>query len=357
MSDDSRESRTVCRHADVVRVLHDHDTFSSVVSTHRSVPNGMDPPEHTIYRSMIDPYFSPERVASFEPACRRIAAALVDAACEQGDVDLMTSLALPFAGRVQCAYLGWPIDLAGTLIDWTRRNHEATLSADRTAQAAIADELEQTVAGLLRSRRADADEPARDLTEALLRETVNGQRLTLAEITSILRNWTMGEVGTIAASVGILVHVLACDFDLQYQLRRHLVLLPAAIEEILRMFGPLASNRRAVTRPVEIAGRHLEPGDRLTIDWVAANRDPVVFPEPDRCRLDRDPATSLLYGAGIHACPGAGLARLELRIVMEELLAAAQVIEPIPDRPAARATPPATGLAALPLRVIRAAHD
>jgi cytochrome P450 len=141
---------------------------------------------------------------------------------------------------------------------------------------------------------------------------------------------------------------------MQDQLRRHLVLLPPAIDEVLRRHGPLASNRRRVTRPVELGGRPLSTGDRLTIDWVSANRDPDVFPEPDRLRLDRHPGASLLYGAGIHVCPGAGLARLELRLLMEELLAATHVIEPIAGQPAVAALAPACGLSSLPVRLVRA---
>jgi cytochrome P450 len=345
---------TLFRHADVVRVLQDHDGFSNVVSRHVSVPNGMDPPAHTVYRALIEPYFDRPLVAAFEPACRKIAATLVDEACARQNIDVMTDLALPFAARAQCAYLGWPMELAAPLIDWTIRNHDATLEGDRETLDAIARELEVLVTDLIASREArGAAEPA-DLTDRLMHETVDGRPLTPAELTSILRNWTMGEVATLAASVGIVAHALATDTDLQYQLRRHLQLLPDAIDELLRIHGPLVSNRRTVTRPVELGGRRLRAGDRVTINWIAANRDPDVFGHPDTFRLDRDPAGNLLYGAGIHVCPGAPLARLELRIVLEELLAATLQIEPIDEAPPTLATPPASGYATLPIHIIKA---
>ena len=132
---------------------------------------------------------------------------------------------------------------------------------------------------------------------------------------SILRNWTVGEVGTISAAVGILVHFLAEHPDLQQQLRDRPSLLPTAIDEILRIHGPLVANRRITTRPVEIGGRKLDAGERISLIWVAANRDGRVFEDADAFRLDRDPAQNLLYGMGIHVCPGASLASLELRVL------------------------------------------
>ncbi len=345
---------TVFRHADVVRVLHDHAGFSNVVSRHISVLNGMDPPTHTVYRRLIEPYFDGALVAAFEPVCRPIAAALVDDVCVRQNVDVMADLALPFAARAQCAYLGWPMDLAAPLINWTSRNHDATLEGDREALQAIARELETLVADLIASRQARGATETVDLTDRLMRETVGGRPLALEELTSILRNWTMGEVATLAASIGIVVHAVADAIDLQYQLRRYLQLLPAAIDELLRVHGPLVSNRRRVTGPVELGGRTLQAGDRLTINWISANRDPDVFDLPDTFRLDRNPADSLLYGSGIHVCPGAQLARLELRIVIEELLAASLLIEPSSEARPTLASPPASGYATLPIHVIRA---
>ena len=348
---------TLFRHDDVLRVLRDHEGFSNAVSHHISVPNGMDPPTHTIYRRLIEPYFDEALVAAFEPPCRRIAADLVGATCARQRVEVMGDLALPFAARAQCAYLGWPMDLAAPLIDWTIRSHDATLEGDRRTLDTIARELELLVADLIASREArpTTADPS-DLTDRLLRETVDGRLLTREELTSLLRNWTMGEVATLAGSVGIVVHALAENIDLQYQLRRHLQLLPDAIDELLRIHGPLVSNRRTVTRPVELGGRALQAGDRLTINWIAASRDPDVFDHPEICRLDRDPADNLLYGAGIHVCPGARLARLELRIVLEELLAATLQIEPRLEASPTLATPPASGYATLPLHVIGSPH-
>ncbi len=339
------------RHADIVRVLQDHETFSNAVSRHLSVPNGMDPPAHTAYRRIIEPYFSPARMAAFEPQCRGIASRLVQTAIRSGSLEFMHEFAGAFAAEVQCAFLGWPDTLQEPLRDWTHRNQEATRESDRKRLKELAREFEQRVTALLAERREAGAGPDADITASLIHERMQDWPLHDEEIVSILRNWTVGEVGTIAASVGILAHHLATDPALQQRLRNNPGLLPAAIDEILRLDGPLVANRRRTACPVEIGGQQIEEGERLSIVWIAGNRDPEVFERPGEFRLDRDPADNLLYGAGIHVCPGAPLARLELRVVMEELLCATTRIEPDPETEPVRAHWPAAGFERLPLQL------
>ncbi|BDC44933.1 cytochrome P450 [Paraburkholderia terrae] len=124
-----------------------------------------------------------------------------------------------------------------------------------------------------------------------------------------------------------------------------------AIDEILRICAPLIANRRISTRPVQIGGRKLPAGQRITLIWASANRDETVFGDPDEFRLDRDPASNLLYGSGIHECPGAPLAWLELRIGMEELLARTTWIALVPGNLPKNAVYPAAGFSVLPLRI------
>lgn len=339
------------RHGDVTRVLHDHETFSSAVSRHLSVPNGMDPPEHTAYRRIIDPYFGPERMTAFEPVCRAIVARLIEEVSARGEVEFMADAARPFAEQVQCAFLGWPATLHGRLAAWTRKNHAATLAQDRQAMSEIAREFEELIDDLIETRLRAGTDPKTDLTAALMSEQVWGRALSNEEVASILRNWTVGEIGTISASVGILVHYLAGHPELQAQLRSRPELIPPAVEEMLRLHGPLVMNRRVTTRPVEIGGRKIEAGERISLNWIAANRDEGVFDDADDFRLDRDPAKNLLYGAGIHYCPGAPLARLEMRVFLEELLARTREIVAVPHPPAVVAVYPASGYASLPLRL------
>ena len=339
------------RHEDVLRVLLDHRTFSSAVSQHLSVPSGMNQPEHTPYRRIIESYFSSPRMAAFEPNCRGIATRLVRDLNVRREVEFMAEAALPFAVQVQCAFLGWPAALQEPLVRWTRKNHEATLAQDRKAISEIALEFEGIIDDLLETRLQANAGPEADITAALMHENVWGRPLSNEELASILRNWTVGEIGTISASVGILTHYLAEHADLQKQLRAKPDLLPAAIEEILRLFGPLVSNRRITTRPVEIGGRKIAADERITLMWISANRDESVFADPDSFRLDRDYSKNLLWGAGIHVCPGAPLAQLEMKVFLEALLAHTQDITTNPQASPTLAAYPASGFATLPLRI------
>ena len=132
-------------------------------------------------------------------------------------------------------------------------------------------------------------------------------------------------------------------------MREDPALLWQANDEILRIHGPLVDNRRRTTCPVQLGDRQIAAEQRVTINWVAATRDPEVFPEPERFSLARDPSLNLLYGAGIHVCPGAPLARMELVIIIDKLLQHTGQLRLIDSQPASLATYPASGYASLPL--------
>ncbi|MCP5426400.1 MAG: cytochrome P450 [Gammaproteobacteria bacterium] len=342
---------TLFRHEDVMRALLDHKTFSNAVSQHLAVPSGMDQPEHTEYRRILDPYFSQERMKTFEPVCRGIATRLVLSLSARHEVDFIADVALPFAVEAQCAFLGWPPILHERLMRWTRRNHEATLAQDRKAMSEIAREFEGMIDDVMEARRQAGVGPETDVTAALMHEKVWGRPLSNEELASILRNWTVGEIGTIAAAIGILAQSLATTPELQDQLRRDPALIPNAIREMLRVHGPLVINRRITTCPVEVGGRRFNAGERISINWIAANRDGRVFEDPDKIRIDRDPAPNLLYGAGIHFCPGAPLANLEMRVVLEELFNHTTQIQLVPNIPPVNAIYPAGGFSTLPLHI------
>lgn len=342
------------RHADVMHVLMDHETYSNAVSRFPSVPNGMDPPEHTAYRRLIEPYFEPQQMETFAPVCRDVAVRLVQALPEQASVEMMADFAQIFALQIQCAWLGWPVELHEPLRLWTLKNQAATLARDEAAMSAVALEFDGYIKDLLTARRNAGSAAPDDVTTRLLRDQALGRPLTDDEIVSILRNWTVGELGTIAASIGILVHYLAGHAALQQQLREQPALLPAAIDEILRIHAPLVMNRRVTTREVTLGERTLAAGTRLALIWASANRDEAVFGDPDAFRLDREPQLNLLYGAGIHVCPGAPLARLELRVVMEELLGRTRRIALLADQQPVKAFFPASGFSSLPLHIEKA---
>lgn len=335
------------RHEDVLRVLLDHESFSNAASNHLSIPNAMDPPEHTPYRQIVERYFGAEQMQAFEPVCRRIAEALVARQRRGVAFELMSGFAQPFALQTQCAFMGWPDTLHEPLREWIGKNHRATRAGDRSAMAQIAVEFDAHIKQQIVVRRDAGDDALDDVTSRLVREHIHGRPLSDEEIVSIVRNWTVGELGTIAASVGIVVHYLATHAPLQHELRHQPEQLPDAIDEMLRLHGPLIANRRITTRPVEIGARKLGAGERLTLIWASANRDAAVFGDPDAFDPQRNRKHNLLYGAGVHVCPGAPLARLELRAITQALLADTGDIKLVAQPAPELAAFPASGFASL----------
>lgn len=340
------------RHGDAQRVLMDHETFSSRVSSHLSVPNGMDPPEHTVFRAVVNKYYTPSEMERFEPVSRRIAANLIDELLLDTRIEIMSGFAQTFALRNQSAFMGWPVELELPLVEWIRKNREATLARERQTMVEVAYEFDGYIRELLVERRkARADTP-QDNTARLLFELVDGRPLTEDEIVSIVRNWTVGELSTIAASVGIILNYLANHPEVQDRVRADRSLIAAATDEIQRIQDPLVTNRRITTKPVELGGRHLDAGSRLTIMWPSVNRDETVFESPDEFCLHRNPEDNLVYGAGIHVCPGAPMARLELRVLLEELFDRTSSIVPVEGKLPLNAIYPAAGYSELFLRFV-----
>ncbi len=344
---------TLFRHADVLRALLEHETFSNVVSHHVSVPNGMDPPDHTVYRAAIEPYFSEARMAAFEPQCRELTQEMLRRVLDVPEMDLTSAVTLPFAVSVQCGFLGWPEGLKLGLIDWILRSQRATLAQDRSELSRIAGEFRAMIQDLMEARRQANAGPEHDITASLMHDVVRGRMLNHEEVASILRNWTAGEIGTISAAAGIVVWFLANNPELHAQLREQRDLLSYAIDEILRIHGPLVMSRRVTTKDVEIGGRQIAVGQRISLNWISANRDEAVFDEPEKFRFDRDPSKNLLYGAGIHVCPGAPLARLELLVFMQTLFDLTTGWEIPEGKPPRLAFYPASGFASLPMRLMR----
>lgn len=305
------------RHQDITTVLSDPETYSNQ-SQFLAIPNGMDPPIHEQYRKALAPNFDKKQMTSLEPLVRKIARDIIVSIPFDKKSEFMHAFVTPFTFKTLCAFLGWPEQQWKFLSDWADDNQKAAFNKDQAAGKALAACFLERVKANLDKHRALSDD-ADSATDALLRTVVNDVKLDDEQIVSILRNWAAGH-GTVAAGLSILLFHLAQDPHLQARLRNDPKLVPQAIEEILRLDGPLVANRRVTTREVKIADRTIPQGENLSLMWMAANRDPHVFEDPDAIKLERDAKHSLVWGQGIHFCLGAPLARLEMRVALEELL-------------------------------------
>lgn len=341
---------TLSTHAAVVQAALDPESFSNAVSRHLQVPNGLDGPAHAAFRTVVERYFTPGRMAAVEPVVRRVATDLVAGLTVPGQVDAVEVGAV-FAVRAQCAWLGWPADLEEGLLRWMADHRAATRSGDPARTGEVAARFTALVRSLTDARRAAGADAPDDVTTELVRDHVDGRPLTDEEIVSVLRNWTGGDLTSMALAAGVVLTHLADDPDLQARVRDGMPdrELDAVLDEILRIDDPFIGSRRVTTRSVTVAGTQVPAGARVVLSWTAANRDPAAFGDPDVLDPERNAPANLVWGTGSHVCPGRPLATLELRLLVREVLAATTAVEPDPDRPRQRELPPAGGFAVAPV--------
>ena len=161
-----------------------------------------------------------------------------------------------------------------------------------------------------------------DPVAGLLELKVNGEPLAPDLVVGFVRLILAAGHESTTSAISICLHYLVTTPEDQQRLREEPALIPAAVEEILRVRSPVLMMPRTVTRDVEVRGRQLRAGDNVMLVWASANRDEAAFEQPERCVFDRGPTRHMVFGHGIHSCLGAALARHEIRIVLEELLAA-----------------------------------
>ena len=331
----------VLGHEEAMAVATDHETFSSAVSRFLQVPNGLDGAEHAAFRAVTDPFFDRERMRALEPTVRAIAAELLeellaDVGPVGTEIDAVAALGAVFAVRAQTAWLGWPSRLEPELLQWMVDNHEASRSGELARTAEVAERFDAIIRSVVAPRRALGEDAPEDLTTELMRVRVplpdpgipgsHERGLEDEEVVSILRNWTGGDLGSIALCTGVLLTAVARAPELAERLRVGSSVEAAAIvDELLRIDDPFVSNRRVTTCPVTLAGQEIGAGERVMIHWTSANRDERVFGAPDAFDPEGNAAENLVYGSGRHVCPGRPLATLELVAVMQELLAVAEV--------------------------------
>jgi cytochrome P450 len=334
------------RHKDIAKVVADPQTFSNS-TRFLAIPNGLNPPVHGPCNSALAAFFNPEQMKKLEPCIHQLARDQLQSLLSDREAEFVKDFITPFALKSLCAFLGWPETQWQCLAGWIHGNQQVAFKRDHATGKALAEMFAVHVRRNLNLHR-DAAQANGDATDRLLSVKVEGNPFTDAEIVSILRNWAAGH-GTTEDALGIVILHLAQDSRLQERLRQDFTLIPAAIEEILRVDGPLVANRRTTTREVEIGGKTIPKDEALTLMWIAANRDPDAFEDADTVQLERNTRDGMVWGQGIHLCIGAPLARLEIRVVLEELLAATTRFTLAAASPA-RKVYPGNGFATLPLR-------
>ena len=348
-SRDAAGRLVVRSHAAVVAVAADPQVFSNAVSRHLQIPNGLDGAEHAAARRLLDPFFSPQALAPLLPLLDGIARALV-ADFGVAGFDAVAALGARYAVRGQSAWLGWGTEMEDDLLDWVVANREASRPGEpgRTDEVALRFD-----AIVLRLLQQDRRVPRGGATTQLRQlRWDDGRVLEDAELVSVLRNWTAGDLSSIALCAGVVVHWLASHPECQAMLRQAGdAVLDAAIDEILRADDPFVSNRRIATADAVVDGCPVAAGQVLVLDWRAANLDPDAFSDPHGFDPQAHAARNLVYGFGPHACPGRPLATAELRVMVRALLEAG-CVEFDPARPPVRELPPVAGYRSVHVRIV-----
>lgn len=297
----------------------------------RRAPMHFDPPEHTAVRRAMNAPFRDERVMGLEPRLREIARdllarALPAEAHESGGVgELAASYASPFTSHALALFLGLSGEDGWFLDEHSQRFENAQFVRDTATAEAESQLMYRYGRDLVAMRQRQPLDPRDDLVCALLeyvQGTSPGAEPGEEFVAGSLRQLFIAAhvAPRIAFAAGI-AH-LASDAELQQRLRAAPDLLPDAVEELLRMHTPNQGFARTARIDTEVGGRRITAGQRIALAYPSANRDPRVFPEPDRFDLQRAASRHLAFGSGVHKCVGATLARLEMRVLLGELLAA-----------------------------------
>jgi cytochrome P450 len=316
-------------YANVTAMARDIEHFSSAntavidavdepetpILTYGLPPITSDPPLHTWTRRLLLPWFSHARVQSYEPMTRTLCGSLVEAHVETGHADAAADYAQQIPVRVIGLILGVPEELTDTFTGWVRDVLE------------FADDPERVQRGMFGigyylwdriNERRDTD--GDDLLTYLLHAEVDGDSVDDMVILGMAILTMIAGIDTTWSAIGSSLWHLATNDEDRERLVANPALMDTAVEELLRAYSPVTM-ARIVTEDVEVNGCPMEQGDKLLLNFPAANRDPAVFERADEVLLDRQQNRHVAFGSGIHRCAGSNLARMELRVALEEWLA------------------------------------
>jgi cytochrome P450 len=348
----------VTRHADVEMVSRDFGRFTASrgIRIEDMAPDELearrtmmefDPPEHARLRRLVQPGFTPRVVATYELAFRALAGHVLDAVLPFGEFDFVTEIARELPIRLLCRLLGVPESDAAKLVAW---GDQMISNADPEYTPVVIDKDDTEEYRLLPFRSPAAIEvfryaeemaierrakPEDDIISTLLHSEPDGEPLTDLEFKNF---FTLMMVAGNETTRHTISHGLIFLTDHPEQLEELRAdpegLSVSATEEILRASAVTMHFRRTATEDTELGGVTVRKGDRVVVWYPSANYDDEVFEEPFRFDIRRAPNDHLTFGAGRHVCLGASLARLEVRVVFEELLRRVDSIEIVgdPDR-------------------------
>ncbi|MGH0031336.1 MAG: cytochrome P450 [Myxococcota bacterium] len=330
-------------HEDIRNVSKDPGRFSSyaagvsrldvtepvALAAYRSIVIAQDPPEHRSTRGLVSTIFTPRAISALEAPIRALARSALDVALEKRSIDFVADYASLVPMHTISEMMGVPdgkrqrlLELSSGLID--DQDPEVVPSPEFRSNAQV--EVFMTAQELAARER---EEPGDNLTQLLLTAELEGRKLTDAEFNAFFMFLIIaGNETTRTAMSGGLATLFEHPEQLA-ALRSDPSLIPTAIEEMLRFWPPIHHFRRTAMCDLEIRGKKIRTGQKVLMWYPSANRDETVFEDPNRFDIRRDPNPHLSFGHGEHFCLGASLARLELRVMFEELLASTAEIVPL----------------------------
>jgi cytochrome P450 len=309
---------------DVRRAMADHRAFSSEPQVLRPmlprkpVPAlEMDPPRHGAWRAIFNAAVTPKTPAAMEPTVRADVRRHIAAIAPLGQCDIVAALCEPVPAETICHLVG----IEDAHVPAIREAALAMFAAqgDPEAFGQRQAEFAAVTVSEVHERRA---RPRDDFMTSLAEMTVEGRSLDDDDYVVLLAAFLGAGHHSTTSGMASLIREVVARPAVRDRLIAEPALIPVAVEEALRLRPPFFGFFRRTTSAVEVAGVAMPAGHDVYIGWAAANRDPAIFPDPDHFRLDRENSRHMSFGFGIHNCPGAALARMEMRVALEELLAA-----------------------------------
>ncbi len=290
---------------------------------------GMDPPKHDRLKALFQRGFTPKRIADHEDEIREITVGVLEGVGERDACDLVTDVAQPIVSRVIGSFMGIPPEDDAV---WARLMNTTLGAGDPDLNpAGVEDVMKRDVPEIFeRCGRMIAERrerPTDDLTSVLVHAEIEGESLAEHEIVMGFFLLVAAGNDSTKATYSSAMRALMENPDQRALLLEDPSLIPSAVEEALRMFPAFAHFRRTATRDVELGGQTIREGEKVVMWYVSSNRDETRYEDPDRFDVTRNPEHQAFGAGGRHFCLGTALARLELRLMLEQTLSLYPEIE------------------------------